>query len=325
MEFTILGVTPSVIKNSYRAQLRQHIDATLGSGNLREAERLPLGEDDNEWLAVNTMDFFNQVNLLYATLTEFCTLENCPTMTVSPKYEYKWADGVQIKKPIEVSAPKYIEYLMDWIESQLDDESIFPQRLGQRFIGGAKDFQTALCKYAIEIGFEFVYVKNEKCRVTAVCSMQESKGCLWRVHTSLESANNFFYIRTLHDEHSCGAAVRTSKSSRMSSNFVASLIVNEVRGNPQTRPIDVVRQFTNQYGLTITYNHAWLGVEKARTTTFGDFSMSYDEIRWYMVIMMSTNPGFRHCRPPLFIDGTFLKGKYKGTLFTATAKDGDQE
>ncbi|KAL7246935.1 hypothetical protein ACSBR2_001947 [Camellia fascicularis] len=146
MEFTILGVTPSVIKNSYRAQLRQHIDATLGSGNVREAERLPLGEDDNEWLAVNTMDFFNQVNLLYATLTEFCTLENCPTMTASPKYEYKWADGVQIKKPIEVSAPKYIEYLMDWIESQLDDESIFPQRLGAPFSPNFKEVVKTIFK-----------------------------------------------------------------------------------------------------------------------------------------------------------------------------------
>jgi hypothetical protein len=46
------------------------------------------------------------------------------------RYEYRWADGVQIKKPIEVSAPKYVEYLMDWIEGQLDDESIFPQKLG---------------------------------------------------------------------------------------------------------------------------------------------------------------------------------------------------
>ncbi len=46
------------------------------------------------------------------------------------RYEYRWADGVTIKKPIEVSAPKYVEYLMDWIESQLDDETIFPQRLG---------------------------------------------------------------------------------------------------------------------------------------------------------------------------------------------------
>ncbi|KAJ4708737.1 MOB kinase activator-like 1A [Melia azedarach] len=115
------------------AQLQKHIDATLGSGNLREAVRLPPGEDINEWLAVNTVDFFNQVNILYGTLTEFCTPSNCPMMTAGPKYEYRWADGVTIKKPIEVSAPKYVEYLMDWIEAQLDDESIFPQKLGAPF------------------------------------------------------------------------------------------------------------------------------------------------------------------------------------------------
>ncbi|KAL6578680.1 MOB kinase activator 1A [Orobanche minor] len=140
----------SAPSGSKGAQLRKHIDATLGSGNLREAVRLPPGEDINEWLAVNTVDFFNQVNLLYGTLTEFCTPENCPTMSAvartspcalrlrrwepeSPWYEYRWADGVQIKKPIEVSAPKYVEYLMDWIETQLDDESLFPQKLGAPF------------------------------------------------------------------------------------------------------------------------------------------------------------------------------------------------
>ena len=36
------------------AQLRKHIDATLGSGNLWEAVKLPPGEDLNEWLAVNS-------------------------------------------------------------------------------------------------------------------------------------------------------------------------------------------------------------------------------------------------------------------------------
>ncbi|PHT43238.1 Long chain base biosynthesis protein 2a [Capsicum baccatum] len=48
------------------------------------------------------------------------------------KYDYKWADGVQIKKPIKVSAPKYVEYLMHWLETQSDDESLFPQRLGNK-------------------------------------------------------------------------------------------------------------------------------------------------------------------------------------------------
>ena len=35
---------------------------------------------------ISAVDFFNQVNLLYGTLTEFCTNDNCPTMTAGPKY-----------------------------------------------------------------------------------------------------------------------------------------------------------------------------------------------------------------------------------------------
>ncbi|KAL2534338.1 MOB kinase activator-like 1A [Abeliophyllum distichum] len=127
-------------------QLQKHIDATLGSGNLREAVRLPPGEDLNEWLAVNTVDFFNQGNLLYGTLTEFCTVSTCPTMSAGSKYEYRWADGITIKKPIEVSAPKYVEYLMDWIEAQLDDESIFPQKLDAPFPPNFQDVMKTISK-----------------------------------------------------------------------------------------------------------------------------------------------------------------------------------
>ena len=44
-------------------QLKKHIDATLGSGNLRDAVRLPPGEDLNEWLAVNSK-FYNNLYIL---------------------------------------------------------------------------------------------------------------------------------------------------------------------------------------------------------------------------------------------------------------------
>ncbi|KAI3443564.1 hypothetical protein Pfo_000229 [Paulownia fortunei] len=122
-------------------QLKKHIDATLGSGNLREAVRLPPGR-----ILMSAVDFFNQVNILYGTLTEFCTSSTCPTMSAGPKYEYRWADGITIKKPIVVSAPKYVEYLMDWIEAQLDDESIFPQKLGVPFPPNFQDVVKTILK-----------------------------------------------------------------------------------------------------------------------------------------------------------------------------------
>ena len=63
--------------------------------------------------------------MLYGTITEFCTEERCPIMSAGPKYEYHWADGQTVKKPIKCSAPKYIDYLMTWVQDQLDDETLF--------------------------------------------------------------------------------------------------------------------------------------------------------------------------------------------------------
>ena len=51
-----------------------------------------------------------------------------PTHTL--RYEYHWADGTTVKKPIKCSAPKYIDYLMTWVQEQLDDENIFPSKIG---------------------------------------------------------------------------------------------------------------------------------------------------------------------------------------------------
>eukprot|EP00124_Ichthyophonus_hoferi_P001646 Ihof_evm7s91 gene=Ihof_evmTU7s91 len=128
---------------SKQYQLKKYAEATLGSGNLRLAVSLPEGEDVNEWIAVNAVDFYNQLNMLYGTITEYCTNDECPIMSAGPRYEYQWADGVQVKKPIKCSAPVYINYLMEWVQLQLDDENIFPSKIGvpfpKQFLGVAKN------------------------------------------------------------------------------------------------------------------------------------------------------------------------------------------
>ncbi|KAJ8318552.1 hypothetical protein KUTeg_003643 [Tegillarca granosa] len=85
----------NIPEGTHQYDLMKHAAVTLGSGNLRLAVMLPEGEDLNEWVAVNTVDFFNQINMLYGTITEFCTEETCPVMSAGPKYEYhlgRWTD-----------------------------------------------------------------------------------------------------------------------------------------------------------------------------------------------------------------------------------------
>jgi len=100
--------------------------STLGTGSMQQAVQLPSGECINEWIAVNTLDFYNEINLLYGAIQGFCTDQSCPKMSAGSKYNYLWADGVKVKKPISVSASKYIDLLLVWVESQLNDESLFP-------------------------------------------------------------------------------------------------------------------------------------------------------------------------------------------------------
>ncbi|KAJ1967272.1 MOB kinase activator 1B [Dispira parvispora] len=118
---------------SKQYQLRRFAEATLGSSNLRLAVLLPEGEDVCEWVALHVVDFYNQINMLYATVADQCTAESCRVMSAGPKYEYHWSDGQQYKKPIRVSAPQYTSLLMDWAQGLMENNETFPVQTGRPF------------------------------------------------------------------------------------------------------------------------------------------------------------------------------------------------
>ena len=225
------------------------------------------------------------------------------------------------------------------------------REVGQKFVNGVVEFRDVLCKYSIACGFEFYYEKNDKERVTAYCKQRVICGCLWSIHGRVDKSNKCFYIRKLNNEHTCGTVFRTTNNSRASSSIIGSLIASDMQSKPLKPPIDVVSDINRNYGLTITYRRAWLGVEKARGNVFGNYGLSYNNLRWYVDACKDANPGsciemefnpvsrnfvrlfvafhaciqgFNFCRPVLFLDATFLKGKYRGSMLAASAKDGNE-
>lgn len=119
------------------------LSSQLGSDNLRQAVKVPDGYELSDWISINVVDLFNQVNLIYGFMCNGCTEQTCPIMCASPKYEYLWADGEKYKTPKKVSAPRYIELLMDWVDKQLSNESIFPTIPGNKF---PDDFKNTVVK-----------------------------------------------------------------------------------------------------------------------------------------------------------------------------------
>ncbi|KAI8538322.1 hypothetical protein RHMOL_Rhmol09G0093600 [Rhododendron molle] len=220
----------------------------------------------------------------------------------------------------------------------------------QKFTGGVVEFRDALAKYAMRCGFEYDFVKNDKERVTAVC-WKKNSGCPWIVHGRVDKLSRFFYIRELNNVHDCDASALNVKHSRASFSFIGKLVLEEVRSRPQKRPIDVLDDMKRLYGLSISYKRACTGLEKSKADVFGDYSMSFNELRWWVEAARCSNPdsvfdiefdtqtkhfvrmfvafrasiyGFNHCRPMLFLDWTFLKARHKGCLLAASAKDGNK-
>lgn len=139
-----------------RYSLHKQACASLNSGiNLREAVKLPPGEDTNDWIAVHVVDFFNRINLIYGTISEYCTVETCPVMSGGPRFEYLWADGDKFKKPTQLPAKEYVNNLMDWIENQINNQALFPCTSDLPF---PKNFSTNCSKILARLHRVFVHV-----------------------------------------------------------------------------------------------------------------------------------------------------------------------
>ncbi|XP_032285593.1 MOB kinase activator 3C isoform X1 [Phoca vitulina] len=139
-----------------RFELYKKAQASLKSGlDLRSVVRLPPGENIDDWIAVHVVDFFNRINLIYGTMAERCSETSCPVMAGGPRYEYRWQDERRYRRPAKLSAPRYMALLMDWIEGLINDEDVFPTRVGVPF---PKNFQQVCTKILTRLFRVFVHV-----------------------------------------------------------------------------------------------------------------------------------------------------------------------
>lgn len=212
------------------------------------------------------------------------------------------------------------------------------------------EFRRALIKYSVQVGFEFRLVKNDNSRVTAVCGKSRESGCPWRIHAVVDQADQGFHISTYERNHSCGTVFGNVSRKRINYHIITEIIMEDVRAMPCLTPVQVKAMVKTNYGIDISYCVAWKAMDRGRSLVFGDHTTSYAMLPMYFAEMVKANPGshvhldvgdddkfkrcffsfgaslleFKHCRPMLMVDRTFLKGRHKGVLLSAVAKDGDE-
>ena len=80
---------------------------------------------------ITAIGFFEHINLLYGTVSEFCNLTSCPEMVGPGPRTYMWLDDKGKKS--KLSAPQYVDYVMTYVQKVVNDESVFPTKHGNEF------------------------------------------------------------------------------------------------------------------------------------------------------------------------------------------------
>ncbi len=81
---------------------------------MKRLVKMPVGIEENKWMTSQTIALFELVNLIYGTISEFCTSTTCPDMTGPSMRTYLWFD--KKGKKVKVAASQYVDYVMTFIQ-----------------------------------------------------------------------------------------------------------------------------------------------------------------------------------------------------------------
>jgi hypothetical protein len=162
------------------------------------------------------------------------------------------------------------------------------------------------------------------------------------------------------ESHTCTSSALSQDHRKLDSNVICESIKSLVEKDPSVMVKVIIAHIREKFNFTTTYKKAWIGKNKAIEQIYGNWEKSYLELpRWLIalqtflpntVVKMETHQaadsdgnilqntgifhrlfwafypcikGFAYCKPIVQVDGTWLYGKYKGTLLMATAQDGN--
>jgi hypothetical protein len=120
------------------------------------------------------------------------------------------------------------------------------------------------------------------------------------VYASKGKWKNYWEIKSVVD-HTCVLEQLDASHHNLSSGFVASQMFARIVENPAFEPKSIILAIEEKFRYHIlSWQRAFLALGPAITA-------------------------FKHCRPVICINGTFLTGKYKGTILTVVSADDNNQ
>ena len=194
-------------------------------------------------------------------------------------------------------------------------------------------------------------------RYTVKC---ENPRCKWKVHATKRSSGTW-RISRVGKEHSCATAEGSGSHRQLTSKFIANRLCNAIKLQPTLSASELALYIFEVFQYRVKYGKAWRAREEAMKLIYGEWGEAYVRLPTLLQAIKQRNPSmvyhidthpdrvvnvdgvtkkifmrafwcfgpsieaFKHCRPVLAIDATFLTGKYGGALMTALSADAEDQ
>ncbi|XP_020151004.1 uncharacterized protein [Aegilops tauschii subsp. strangulata] len=205
-----------------------------------------------------------------------------------------------------------------------------------------QEFTFWLSDYAIRNHRPFVVGQSKQ----SVCYTVkcDKEGCPWK---KKNHETRQWVLKSCVATHECippEKAGRGKGHHQLMTEFPGYKLLNEIPHDPTVKVTFLMSSVEERYRYKIIYGKVWKAKANNIRMLHGDYEAAYNILPRMLGAIAHRNPGmrhgveeidevfhrafwsfgqcietFKHCRPMLSIDGTFLTDKYKGTLMVAMA------
>ncbi|KAK0578664.1 hypothetical protein LWI29_014015 [Acer saccharum] len=220
-----------------------------------------------------------------------------------------------------------------------------------QFFPSKKDLKRLVGHFAMRHNFEWKVNRSNKTTLHLVCIIDD---CTWKLRAVRREEGTYFQVRSFVNKHKCPLEEIHRHHRQASAVIIGEVVAPRLQQHDGRlmRPKDIIADMKTMYGIQIMYSKAHDALQYALSLTYGTHEESFQLLPSFAYVLEQQNPGtitdlqcaddgkflyffillgfsirgFRRCmRPVIAVDGTHLKGRFGGTMFVATAQDGNEQ
>nr|XP_051211242.1 uncharacterized protein LOC127328703 [Lolium perenne] len=215
----------------------------------------------------------------------------------------------------------------------------------------------AIKRYALAISRQHRVKQSDRRQLKVICVKLNEEGCRGRVIARVSPGVCQPWHISKIEPHSCKQLGALDKHRNVTAKYVSHIMQVAVEEDITLGTKKLQKTAEDLIGFPVSFSKARRAKEEIFQRLYGTYEEAYDLAPRLLHQIAATNQGtqvvrrvrqhpleenqeildrlfwafpqtiraFHHCRPVLSIDGTFLTGKYKGTLLVAIAADANNQ